>query len=95
MAAARGDCVKPPAALIDELAASRRDAVELVLSLGPDDLDRGAIHATVGRVTVRELVEEWCTHDRAHLQQLLKSVQARAWPVMGNTRRFLRDETAD
>jgi hypothetical protein len=90
VAAERGDCARTAAALIDELAASRRDAVELVLSLRPDDLDRGAIHATIGRVTVGELLEEWCTHDRAHLQQLLKSVQARAWPAMGNTRRFLR-----
>jgi DinB family protein len=92
VAAARADCEKPAAILVDELSASRRDAVELVLSLTQDDLGRGAIHAAVGRVTVAELLQEWCTHDRLHLQQLLKSVQARAWPVMGNTRRFLRDE---
>ena len=95
VAAARGDCARPATALVDELAASRADAIELVLSLRPEDLDRGAVHATVGRVTVRELLQEWSTHDRVHVQQLLKSVQARAWPVMGNTRRFLRDEPAD
>ncbi len=95
VAAARADCAKAAATLIDELAASRRDAVELVLSLRPEDLGRGAIHVTVGRVTVADLLQEWCTHDRVHLQQLLKSVQARAWPVMGNTRRFLRDEPSE
>ena len=92
VAAARGDCARPAATLIDELSASRADAIELVLSLRPEDLERSAVHASVGRVTVRELLQEWCTHDRVHVQQLLKSVQARAWPVMGNTRRFLRDE---
>jgi DinB superfamily len=94
VAASRGDCAKPAAALINELAASRRDAVELVLALRADDLDRAAIHAKVGPVTVRELLDDWCTHDRAHLQQLFKSAQARAWPVMGNARRFLRDDPA-
>jgi hypothetical protein len=94
VSAARGDCARPAASLVDELAASRADAVELVLSLRFGDMDRYAVHASVGRVTVRELLEEWCTHDRVHVQQLLKSAQARAWPVMGNTRRFLRDEPA-
>jgi hypothetical protein len=92
VAAARGDCAKPASVLIDELAATRRDAIELVLSLRPEDLERAARHQRVGRVTVRELLNEWCTHDRVHLQQLLKSVQARAWPVMGNTRRFMVEE---
>jgi hypothetical protein len=95
VAAARGDCAKPSAMLVDDLAASRRDAVALVLSLSPSDLDRTAIHATVGRVTVGQLIQEWCAHDRVHVQQLLKSVQARAWPVMGNTRRFLREQRGD
>jgi hypothetical protein len=34
------------------------------------------------------LLREWCFHDRNHVRQLLTVVQARAWPVMGNTRRF-------
>jgi hypothetical protein len=92
VAAARGDCAKPATVLIEELTASRAEAVALVHSLAPEDLDRAAIHGTVGRLTVRELLNEWCLHDRNHLQQLLKSVQARAWPVMGNTRRFTDPE---
>ena len=95
VAAARGDCAKSAATLVDELAASRRDAIELVLGLRPEDMARAAIHATVGRVTVGQLIEEWCVHDRVHLRQLFKSAQARAWPVMGNTRRFLRGDAAD
>jgi len=92
VAAAREDCGKPAAVLVDELAASRRDAIALVLSLTAADMDLAAIHATAGRVTVGQLIQEWCAHDRVHIQQLLKSVESRTWPVMGNTRRFLRDE---
>ena len=88
VAAARGDCAKPVEAIIAELEASRADAGVLLRSLRPDNLDRAALHERVGRVTVRELLREWCFHDRNHLRQLLAIVQARAWPVMGNTRRF-------
>jgi hypothetical protein len=92
VAAARADCAKPATVLIDELNASRAEAVALVRSLAPEDLERAAIHGTVGRLTVRELLNEWCLHDRNHLQQLLKTVQAQAWPAMGNTRRFTDPE---
>lgn len=88
VAAARGDCTRPAGALVEELRASRADAAALVRSLRREDLDRAAVHRAVGRVTVRELLNEWVFHDRNHLRQLLKSAQARAWPVMGNTRRF-------
>src|SRR3989337_1419006 len=70
VAAARGDCAKPGTVLIDELTASRADAIDLVRSLRPEDLDRAALHRAVGRITVRELLNEWCLHDRTHLQQL-------------------------
>jgi hypothetical protein len=46
------------------------------------------MHAVVGRVTVRNLLHEWVFHDRNHIRQLLANSQARAWPAMGNARRF-------
>jgi hypothetical protein len=88
VAAARGDCDKPAETLVTELLASRREALTLVRSLRAADLARAAVHQNVGRVTVGELLREWCFHDRNHVRQLLTVVQARAWPVMGNTRRF-------
>jgi hypothetical protein len=39
-------------------------------------------------VTVRDLLHEWVFHDRNHLRQILANGQARAWPAMGNARRF-------
>ncbi len=88
IAAARADCSRPPGDLVAEMEAGRRDAIELVGSLQPDDMERAAIHAAVGRVTVKGLLNEWVFHDRNHVRQMLLSGQARAWPVMGNNRRF-------
>ena len=34
------------------------------------------------------LLHEWVHHDRNRLRQILTNVQARAWPHMGNARRF-------
>jgi hypothetical protein len=92
VAAERDDCSKGPASLIAEIEASRRDAVELVRSLRPDDMDRAAIHQAVGRITIRGLLNEWVHHDRNHVRQLLLNAQARAWPVMGNNRRFVLED---
>jgi hypothetical protein len=91
VAAERNDCQQDPATLVAEIAVSRIDAVELVRSLQPADLDRAAIHAVVGRVTVRGILNEWVHHDRNHVRQLLLNAQARAWPVMGNNRKFVLD----
>ena len=88
VAASRGDCEKPAAALVEELLAGRAEAVELIRSLSAEDLSRTATHQTVGTVAVGELLSEWVFHDRNHLRQLLAIGQARTWPTMGNTRRF-------
>ena len=91
VAAARDDCSRRSSELISEMESSRRDAAELVRSLRAEDMGRAAIHRAVGRVTIAGLLNEWVFHDRNHVRQLLLSGQARAWPVMGNNRRFTLD----
>jgi len=71
-----------------EFLAERVISVELVKGLSAESLNRGGHHATVGPITVRELLQEWVHHDRNHLKQLLANVQDYAWQAMGNTRRF-------
>jgi DinB family protein len=93
IALARGDADRPPADVAAELELVRREALHVVRSLGPEDLDRTAVHATVGIVRIRDLLQEWVFHDRNHLRQLLANTQARTWPAMGNARRFT-DPTA-
>jgi hypothetical protein len=88
VAAARRDNERSVAAILDEFRSGRDEGIALVSGLGDDDLDRFAIHARVGRVTVRNLLHEWVFHDRNHIRQLLANSQARAWPAMGNARRF-------
>ena len=88
VAAARRDNERTVAAILDEFRSGRDEAIALVERLAPDDLSWFAIHDRVGRVTVSDLLHEWVFHDRNHIRQLLANAQARAWPSMGNARRF-------
>jgi hypothetical protein len=88
VARARGDCAKPAAALLDELAAMRQDSAALVRGLRAADLDRVGRHPTVGPLRVGDLLQEWVHHDRNHVRQALANVQAYVWPAMGNAQRF-------
>ncbi|HEU4370744.1 MAG TPA: DinB family protein [Methylomirabilota bacterium] len=88
VAAARNDCAKPAAALIDELAALREDSASLVGRLIAADLDRAGRHPTVGLLRVRDLLQEWVHHDRNHVRQVLANVQGYVWPAMGNAQKF-------
>ncbi len=88
VAAARHDCAKSPRALLAEFEPLRQESLELVRSLKSDQLDRGGMHPTVGRLTVLDLLHEWVHHDGNHLRQAYANVQAYVWPDMGNTQRF-------
>jgi hypothetical protein len=90
VAAARRDAERPVADVIAELRSGRDAGIALVRSLRAVDLGRSAVHASVGRVTIADLLQEWVFHDRNHLRQLLLSAQTRVWPAMGDTRRFTR-----
>jgi hypothetical protein len=90
VAAARRDWERPAADIVEEFRRGRDEGIAVVEGLAPEDLDSYAVHNVVGRVTVRELLQEWVFHDRNHIRQLLANAQARAWPVMGNTQRFTR-----
>lgn len=88
VAAERRDHEKTVTAILEEFTSGRRAGLELIDSLTDVDLERHANHDKVGRVTVRNLLHEWVFHDRNHTRQILANAQARAWPAMGNTRRF-------
>ena len=88
VARARGDCARPMAALLDELAALRRDSAPLVRGLGDGDLARGGQHPKVGFLAVGDILQEWVHHDRNHTRQALANVQAFVWPAMGAAQKF-------
>jgi len=91
VARARGDCERPMAALLEELAGLRRESAALVSGLREPDLDRGGEHPKVGFLRVRDLLQEWVHHDRNHIRQALANVQAYVWPAMGNSQKFAGD----
>ena len=84
----RRDCERRPDQLLDELTPLRRESVELVRSLKPEQLARPGNHPEVGPLTVGDVMHEWVHHDGNHLRQALANVQAYVWPKMGNARRF-------
>jgi len=88
VAAARRDRERPAAEIVAEFVGGRDDGIALVETLRSEDLERFAVHGVVGRVTIANLLNEWVFHDRNHIRQLLANAQSRAWPGMGNARRF-------
>jgi len=92
VAKARNDCARLPGQLKEEFTPLRKESVELVRSLRPEQLSRGGMHPVVGRLTIDELLHEWVHHDGNHLRQALANVQAYMWPSMGNARRFSRPD---
>ena len=85
---ARKDCEKRPEQLVEEISAVRRESVELIRSLQPDQLSRSGNHPEVGRLTVNDLLHEWIHHDGNHIRQALANIQAYVWPSMGNAQKF-------
>jgi DinB superfamily len=88
VAAARKDCAKPVATLLDELAALRDDGASLVGRLMAADLERAGRHPAVGLLRVGDLLQEWVHHDRNHVRQALANVQTYVWPALGNAQKF-------
>ncbi len=66
----------------------RAASIRLLEGLVPEQHARSGHHPVVGDITVQDLLAEWVFHDRTHLQQILDTVKALAWPQMGNCRKF-------
>jgi len=88
IARARRDCERNPEDLLKEFESVRRESLALIRSLRSDQLERGAMHPKVARLTVNDVLHEWVHHDGNHLRQAYANVQAYVWPDMGNAQRF-------
>jgi len=84
----RNDCARMGQSLWMEFMGVRNDSINLVRSLKPADFAKGIEHPMAGRLTVRDLLHEWVSHDRNHTRQLLQIGQERVWPHMGNSQKF-------
>ena len=54
--------------------ARRADTVRFLRGLSPDQLERAGVHATRGRMTVRDIVGIIAWHDDNHLDQLRRAL---------------------
>jgi|SRR6185369_603536 len=70
VAVARDYATLPIEPELAELERSRAASMALLKTLDESALDRTAELETVGRVTLRQLLERWITHDSEHLAEM-------------------------
>ena len=87
IAAAREDCGKETAVLLDQLAQQREGYANWVAQLPTDQLNRALVHHRLGDLTAWDFVCEWPYHDFDHLKQIANNVKAFVWPNMTNNMR--------
>jgi DinB family protein len=84
----RRDCDRLVLSLVMELTALRKQSVETVRALRPEQLDRACLHGTAGELHVRDMLHHATRHDRDHTRQILSNEMAWLWPHIGNAQRF-------
>jgi len=62
----------PVARLLDEFAAARGEAMEMVRGLRPDQLGRTGRHEVAGTITIEGILHHVAYHDLAHIAQIAK-----------------------
>ena len=77
--------------LLDRFAALRRESIEWLKALSPEQLERTGTHDEAGTIGAGELVHYWACHDLLHLRQLFSALQARMLPHIGNMHLFLEE----
>ena len=58
--------------------ARRDDTLKFLLGLKPEQWERGGIHATRGKMTLKDFVELMAWHDDNHLDQLKRALEGKA-----------------
>jgi hypothetical protein len=79
------------AQLLDEFARARVRSLEELrgLKLTAEDLERRAMHPTLGSVTLSELLATWAAHDLTHLHQISRIMAYQVREAVGPWVRFL------
>jgi hypothetical protein len=62
--------------LLEEFAGLRERNLETLreMNLGAEDFDKEGVHPELGKVTLRELLATWVTHDLGHLAQIARAM---------------------
>ena len=78
-------------ALLDEFAAVRRENLETLAGwhLSEDQLEQTGEHPEFGRVTLRQLLATWVTHDLGHIAQIARVMAKQYRDAIGPWRAYL------
>lgn len=84
-----GDLESRPAAdLLDRLAIQRAETVAWLRTLNAAQLQRTALHDTLGQFTVSQLIHYWPTHDLAHINGIRRMLNAVLRHEVGSIEEF-------
>lgn len=75
--------------LLSRFSDLRTDNVAAAEGLKPSELVLTGIHPELGRVTMRQLIATWATHDLTHIAQIAESLARRNRDAVGPWRAFL------
>ena len=67
-----------PAAALAAFSTRRRESLELLRRLSPEQWERGSLHPTLGRMTFGDWTALMAGHDDNHLDQLTRALDGRA-----------------
>jgi hypothetical protein len=82
------------ALLAEEFERLRSASLQLLSRLGHADLDRTALHPELGRVTLRELIQEWAGHDLMHTVQAERALMQPFIDGCGPWKVYFQDHAA-
>ena len=86
----RNDCAKDLRNLLDEFSAVRSSSTSFVSALKEPELSRGGVHPKIGRMSVRNLLNERIYHDLNHNRQIDANVQRCLWTHLGDMQQFYK-----
>lgn len=82
------------AELAAEFAALRKESLALLETVTPADLDRTAVHAELGEVTLSEMLYEWAAHDLMHTVQAERAMMQPFIAGVGPWESYFADHVA-
>jgi hypothetical protein len=87
----RDHTAQTPAQMAADYARHRAENLGMLDRMTPDMLDRTAVHAELGPVTLAELINEWVAHDLNHTIQAERAIMQPFIPASGPWRHFFQD----
>jgi hypothetical protein len=77
--------------LLDEFATLRKENIQQLIALAPDDaaLNKKGIHPQFGEVTLSELLASWVVHDLNHIGQIVRVMAKQYEEAVGPWKEYM------